>query len=135
MFFITRREKRIFSFHEFSKNVIARYNAEEVYNYTNEWAKEFDPELAELLKNKEYGLKVFGIERDNSAKPRKDLAKWSEVKDSIIYMYRKPSEFDYDKISGETLKNVIKEYISVYDESDDKQTWFNKMKDVAEKCG
>ena len=118
-----------------SKNVIARYNAEEVYNYTNEWAKEFDPELAELLKNKEYGLKVFGIERDNSAKPRKDLAKWSEVKDSIIYMYRKPSEFDYDKISGETLKNVIKEYISVYDESDDKQTWFNKMKDVAEKCG
>ena len=118
-----------------SKNVIARYNAEEVYNYTNEWAKEFDPELAELLKNKEYGLKVFGIERDNSAKPRKDLAKWSEVKDSIIYMYRKPSEFDYDKISGENLKNVIKEYISVYDESDDKQTWFNKMKDVAEKCG
>jgi len=33
------------------------------------------------------------------------------------------------------MKKVVKEYLEVYSPDDDKDTWFNKMKDVAEKCG
>ena len=118
-----------------SKNVIARLNANQVYDFVKAWADCYDEELAEMLKDKEYGLKVFGIERDNSKKPRKDLAKWSDAKENIIYMYNQPKEYDYDKINGEEAKKVIAEYLKIYDISDDKDTWFNKMKDVAEKCG
>ena len=118
-----------------SKNVISRLNAEEVYNYANEWAKQYDEELAKLLEDKEYALKVFGIERTNSNKPRKDLAKWSDVKENISYMYEAPTEFDYDKITGEEAKKVVEEYAKTFNINDDKQTWFDKMKDVAEKCG
>jgi glutamyl-tRNA synthetase len=118
-----------------SKNVIARLNAKQVYDFVKAWADCYDEELAEMLKDKEYGLKVFGIERDNSKKPRKDLAKWSDAKENIIYMYNQPKEYDYDKINGDEAKKVIAEYLKVYDISDDKDTWFNKMKDVAEKCG
>lgn len=118
-----------------SKNVIARLNAKQVYDFVKAWADCYDEELAEMLKDKEYGLKVFGIERDNSKKPRKDLAKWSDAKENIIYMYNQPKEYDYDKINGEEAKKVIAEYLKIYDISDDKDTWFNKMKDVAEKCG
>ena len=118
-----------------SKNVIARYSAEQVYSFANEWAKQYDEELAQMLSDKEYGLKVFGIERENSKKPRKDLAKWSDVKENIIYMYNKPESYDFDKINGEEVIKVIKEYINVYNSNDDKETWFSKMKDVAEKCG
>ena len=118
-----------------SKNVIARYSAEQVYSFANEWAKQYDEELAQMLSDKEYGLKVFGIERENSKKPRKDLSKWSDVKENIIYMYNKPESYDFDKINGEEAIKVIKEYINVYNSNDDKETWFNKMKDVAEKCG
>lgn len=118
-----------------SKNVVSRLTAEEVYNYSYEWAKLYDADLLKLLEDKEYALKVLGIERNKSNKPRKDLAKWSDVKENIIYMYESPTEFDYDRITGEDAKKVIKEYAKTFDINDDKQTWFDKMKDVAEKCG
>ena len=118
-----------------SKNIIARYTANQVYDYVQTWANKYDNELANLLKDKEYALKVFGIERDNQKKPRKDLSKWSDVKDNIIYMYIRPTSFDFDKITGENAKKIIEEYINVYDFSDDKQVWFDKIKDVAEKMG
>ena len=50
-------------------------------------------------------------------------------------MYEKPTEFDFDKISKEDAKKVIEEYLKLYNENDDKETWFNKIKDTAEKCG
>ena len=118
-----------------SKNVIAKYSARQVYDYVNAWAKQYDNELAKMLENEEYALKVFGIERENSKKPRKDLSKWDEVKESIRYMYEEPTNYDFDKIAGEDAKKVIDEYIKVYDYNDDKQTWFDKIKDVAEKLG
>ena len=118
-----------------SKNVIAKYSARQVYDYVNAWAKQYDEELAKMLENEEYALKVLGIERENSKKPRKDLSKWSEVKENIIYMYEEPTNYDFDKISGEDAKKVIEEYSKVYDYNDDKQTWFDKIKDVAEKLG
>ena len=118
-----------------SKNVIAKYSARQVYDYVNSWAKQYDEELAKMLENEEYALKVFGIERENSKKPRKDLSKWAEVKESIRYMYEEPTNYDFDKITGEDAKKVIEEYSKVYDYNDDKQAWFDKIKDVAEKLG
>jgi glutamyl-tRNA synthetase len=117
-----------------SKGVISRYSAEKVYDESYKWASKHDAELKKMLDDKDYSLKVLGIERGNQ-KPRKDIAKWSDVKDNIIYMYEEPKEFDYDKIIGDDAKKVIEEYSKVYDINDDKETWFNKIKDVAEKCG
>ena len=68
-----------------SKNVISKYSKERIFEEVSDWAKRYDEELAKLLENKEYSLKIFGIERGNN-KPRKDIAKWSDVKNSIIYI-------------------------------------------------
>ena len=123
-----------------SKTVISKYTAEEVYTAALEWAKEYDSELAEMLSDKEYSLKVLGIERGN-VKPRKDIAKWSDIKNIIYYMYDdkfdKNGEFEYQKI---TDKNEIEQIVNIYfekyyNENDDKQTWFNKIKDLAEEMG
>ena len=65
-----------------SKNVISKYSAEKVYEEAYSWASRFDQELKEMLDDKEYSLQVLGIERGN-AKPRKDIAKWSDIKNSI----------------------------------------------------
>ncbi len=123
-----------------SKNVISRFSAEKVYNETLKWAKSYDEELAEMLSDKEYSLKVLGIERGNQ-KPRKDIAKWSDVKYIISYMY--PNKFDenteseYQKVTDkDEIEKIVKTYFEkYYDENDDKQTWFNKMKDLAEEMG
>lgn len=123
-----------------SKNIISRYSAEEVYDKVYNWAKEYDEELAKMMEDKEYTLKVLGIERGN-AKPRKDISKWSDVKDSIIYMYEDKFydtvEYNFGKISDkEEISKILKLYIEkFYDSLDDKETWFNKIKDLAESIG
>ena len=101
-----------------------------------------DAELAEMLKaDKEYALKIFGIERGNK-KPRKDIAKWSDVKNEISYMYDEKFyaqnvNYEYQKISdSDKIKTILDEYINNYfDENDDKQEWFNKIKELAGKLG
>ena len=124
-----------------SKNVISKFSSEKIYEESLNWAKKYDKELEKLLiENKEYSLKILGIERGN-VKPRKDIAKWSEVKNTIIYMYddefTKNTNYEFQKINEEKqIKKIITEYLNNYfDISDDKQTWFNKMKDLSEKLG
>ena len=35
----------------------------------------------------------------------------------------------------EEIKNILNSYIEIYNESDDKETWFNKIKDLSEELG
>lgn len=123
-----------------SKNVISKYSAERVYNEASKWAEKYDSELTRMLEDKDYALKVLGIERGNS-KPRKDISKWSDLKDNIIYMYDDKfdeiPEYLFGTISDENeISKIVKLYVEkYYDETDDKQTWFNKIKDLAEELG
>ena len=127
---------------DIGKTVISKMTAEDVYEKALEWAKEYDNELADLLKDKEYALKVFGIERGNK-KPRKDIAKWSDVKENISYMYdsefyNNVQEYPYQPaiLNKEDISKILDLYIEkYYDENDDKQTWFNKIKEVAGEMG
>ena len=48
-----------------------------------------------------------------------------------------PSEYEWMKINDlEEVKNILNTYINeYYDENDDKDTWFSKIKEVTEKMG
>ena len=124
-----------------SKNTIATFTAEKVYEDGLEWAEEFDKDLAELMKKyKDFTINILNIERTGT-KIRKDIAKWSELRENLEYLYdevffTKEHEDEWQNITDkEEIKKIITEYLSVYDENDDKDTWFNKVKDVAEKFG
>ncbi len=125
-----------------SKIVISKYTANQVYEEALEWAKKHDEELARIMEeNKEYTLKVLGIERGNK-KPRKDIAKWEDVKENIEYMYdelfeSKPRSYEYQVISDkEKIKEILDLYISkYYNENDDKDQWFNSIKELAGSLG
>ena len=126
---------------DIGKTVISKMTAEEVYENSLNWAKKYDKELEELLQDKEYSLKVFGIERGNK-KPRKDISKWSDVKNSIVYMFdnkflNENVVYEYVKINNkEEINKILQAYINeFFDINDEKDTWFNKIKDLAEKCG
>ena len=126
---------------DISKTVISKYTAEQIYDEVTNWAKTYDSELLELLQDKEYALKVFGIERGN-VKPRKDIAKWSDVKENIEYMYdeefyKQPRNYEYQKVTDKELINkILTLYMEkYYNEADDKQTWFDKIKDLSEEVG
>ena len=123
-----------------SKIVISGFTAEQVYEEALNWAKKYDNELVKLLENKEYSLKVLGIERGNK-KPRKDIAKWSDVKNEIEYMYdeefnEKEQNYEWQVINDkEKIKEILTEYLKVYSEEHDKQEWFDTIKTLAGKLG
>lgn len=124
-----------------AKTVISRMTAEDIYQETLTWAKIHDQSLVDLLADKEYALQIFGIERGNK-KPRKDISKWSDVKENIDYMYdelfeQNQDEYPYQVIQDpEKIRQILSLYAEkYYDENDDKQTWFNKIKALAGEMG
>ena len=124
-----------------SKNVISKFTAEKIYNEALRWAQRYDKELEKMFtENKEYTIRILNIERGGN-KPRKDISKWSEIKYSIEYMYddifEKNTKYEFQKITDkEEIESILKRYIkNHFNINDDKQIWFNKMKDLAEEEG
>ena len=123
-----------------SKNYISRLTAEEVYDLALDYAKTYDQEFANLLeKYKEYSINIFNIERVQK-KPRKDIAYFGDVKNQTWYMYDelfKPENYEWQNITDkEEKEKILNMYLDeYYDSNDDKDAWFNKMKDLAEKLG
>ena len=123
---------------DISKNVISTMSADEVFNQSYKWAKEFDTELAALYeKDTDYAKAVLNIDRGNK-KPRKDIAKWSDIPDYISYMYDETFEECYD-LTGNATPELAVEALTLYKDvfsiDDDKDTWFEKIKSICEPVG
>ena len=124
-----------------SKNYISRLKASEVYDALVDYTSEFDREFYELLtKYKEYSTAILNIEREQK-KPRKDYSSYSEIRNSVWYMYdelfdKEEKNYEYQNISNqEEIANILNEYLEIYDEKDDKEEWFNKIKLLCDKLG
>ena len=123
-----------------SKNYLSRLTKEEMYNKTLEYTKEYDKDFYEILsKYPDYTKEILNIEREQK-KPRKDYAKYSDVKNGIWYMYDELFEnknYEWQNITDkDEIKTILNTYIDeYYDENDDKDTWFSKMQDLANKLG
>ena len=124
-----------------SKNYLSKLKAYEVFEGLSVWAKEFDLEFANILeKYKDYSIAVLNIEREQK-KPRKDFESFSSIKKNIWYMYDEyfigDLNYDFGKIQDKNdIKEILSTYITKYfDENDDKETWFNKIKDLTNELG
>lgn len=121
-----------------SKNVISMMRAEEVFALSYEWAKEFNETLAALYaKDESYATAILNIDRGNK-KPRKDIAKWSDIQDYISYMYDETFEKKYELCGNATPQlavEVLELYKDRFDTNDDKDNWFGKIKDICEPVG
>ena len=124
-----------------SRNYISRLKAYEVYERALKHAKEFDNEFYELLtKYKDYCVNMFNIEREQK-KPRKDYAMFSEIKGYTWYMFDElftgDINYEFQSINDlEEIKNILKVYLEkYYNEDDDEQTWFERLKDLSEELG
>ena len=124
-----------------SKNTIANFTAEEVYNQGLEWAEEYDEELASLMKAyAEFTKGILNIERTGT-KVRKDISKWADLRENLEYLYdeiffNKEHEDEWQNVTDKAeIKNIVTEYLKMYDVNDDKDTWFGKVKDLSEKFG
>lgn len=128
----------IVKLNDVSKDVICKMKPEVVYDYYTTWAKEFDTEMFELVtSNEELSKKVFNIDKEGP-KPRKDFAKWSDVKEKIFYffdeLFDKETEKEVELPKGvtlETAKTIIEAYGEKYNFNTNAETWFEELKQIA----
>ena len=117
-----------------SKNFISRLSAEELYNRTVNYLKEYNKEFYTIFsRNPEYTKQVLNIEREQK-KPRKDIGKYSDVYNETCYMYDEcfnPNYTDYI-FDGNMYLDYITNYFNI---NDDKNTWFEKITTISEKYG
>lgn len=121
-----------------SKNVISTMKAETIYERLTEWAKNYDEDFYALLtRDKDYAVNILNIDRE-VPKPRKDIAKWNEVKDYISYFYGELYAPDHtlpQNINRQDAADILEAYLKVVDTDDDKDTWFAKIKALCEPLG
>ncbi|MBQ7740187.1 MAG: glutamate--tRNA ligase [Eubacterium sp.] len=121
-----------------SKNVICKMPAKKVFDLSYEWAKEYNPALASLYeKDTERATAILNIDRENK-KPRKDIAKWSDIPEYISYMYDETFEPCYELTGNATpalALKVLEKYIEKVNLNDDKDAWFTRMKDICPLVG
>lgn len=121
-----------------SKTYFSRKSGEEVFEETLKYTEKFDKEYYDLLiSNKDYMIKFLNIEKDGP-RPRKDIAKYSDVKEEFSYaidsIFKKEnySKYDGDKTYD---TNLISEYIKTANLECSNEEWFNNIKTFASNHG
>ena len=124
---------------DISKNMISKMTKEELYEKSLDWAKTYSKSLEELInRDPDYYKEIINIERQQE-KPRKDIAKYSDIENLIWYMYdelfekmEKNYEFNGITDKDEILK-IMNTYVNeYYNEEDEQQEWFEKIKDLSD---
>ncbi len=122
---------------DISKNVISKRKADEVLADVLAWAGEFDPDFYRTLSaDPDYARQILAIDRD-VPKPRKDIAKWSDVKDYVAYFYdgfQNAYPFP-ETVAREDIVTLLEAYKAVYDPADDRSAWFEKIKQICPLAG
>lgn len=135
-----------------NNDYLSRISTEQLFDESLEWAKKFNPKLAELMNlDVEYTKSALNIERHTEKDPKrfstfKDVdnqlsfffdSKYDElIKDVKLKIknwdenFQKISELDMSVVS-----KFIDEYVSVLDFNMTLEDWFNQLKEVWKKYG
>ncbi len=125
-----------------SRNIISKMTKDEVYENLYNWAEEYNKDFASIIsKDISYTKSILNIEREQK-KPRKDYAYYSDIENQIWYMFpelfdKHEKVYEWGKISNiSDINEILNEYFTnYYSKEDDKDTWFNKVKELSDKIG
>jgi glutamyl-tRNA synthetase len=128
---------------DISKNIIATYTADYIYEQVVNWATKYDAPLAALITERpDYTKSIFNIERLDAKKVRKDLAKWSEVRQEIAFFFDELFSLTTEEVKAKLVgwdltlvAQLVQEFLATYNRSDSAEIWFEKVKDIARAHG
>ena len=107
---------------DIAKNVWARYSHAEIVKAFNAWQWQSLPNLTPTIKTRIEAM--LGVERGGE-RPRKDLVKFADLPELYSYLW------DQITVDAELDGALLKQYATVYDANDDKDTWWQKIKAMA----
>ncbi|MDE5615967.1 MAG: hypothetical protein K2I81_03995 [Alphaproteobacteria bacterium] len=116
-----------------AKEFIATLSVDDLTARTAAWADEYgEAHHKAQVANREYLAAVLGMERDNPKRIRKDFITWRQTLDTVAFFWDElfvpNNEFEYNH-------DALREFLNVYDPSDDKDAWWAKIVAIAEKIG
>lgn len=120
-----------------SKDVLSKMTADKVNALAVEWAVKYDSDFYEkLTAAPDYAKQILAIGRGGK-KPRKDFAVFSELKPYMAFFYDDwfRIESDMPAFDKAEIVAILRDYATLYSESDDQTAWFDKVRALAEKHG
>ena len=123
-----------------SKNYISKLKASKLYEDACIYLNQYDKDFYNIFtKDEDYSISILNIEREQK-KPRKDIGAYSDIKNNTWYMYDELfNNFEYEWVNIpniDEIKLIVNTYFKeYYDINDDKETWFNKVKELCDKLG
>ncbi|MCL2023920.1 MAG: glutamate--tRNA ligase [Oscillospiraceae bacterium] len=120
-----------------SKGVIAALSGGDLAENILIWAREYDTEFASILQNHgDYLAQILAIDRDGAKKPRKDIAKYSEVRGYVSYFFDELFDGEFplpDSVCKEDALEILETYD--YRGDDDKDEWFGRIRQLSVALG
>ena len=116
-----------------AKEYIASLPVDTLVKSVVDWANKYGNEdNKKQVADVNYLTSVLSIERDNPKRIRKDFITWQQTLKEVSYfwdfLFVPNKEYEYNR-------DALREFLATYNATDDKDTWWNKIVAVAEKCG
>lgn len=116
-----------------AKENIAQMSVSDLVNNVIVWAKKYGDSMhIAQISDIEYLTSVLSIERDNPKRIRKDFITWKQTLNEVAYfwddLFQSNKDFDFNK-------DILDAFLSSFDISDDKDTWWNKIVEIAQRMG
>lgn len=120
---------------DISKDVLLRIPASQLAEFLRNWAKEFRPELTEILADDKL-LQILDLGRDGK-KPRKDFINAAQMFQFIQYFYEEYFTIESpmpEEVAADTSA-ILRAYLASYNHQDDQSAWFDKIRTIATDLG
>ena len=121
-----------------SREFIAQLSIDDAVQSLQEWANEYDPELAEILANNPALVRrIFAAEREPGVQ-RKDLARWDEFRARYGLYFRElfalvtdPADARFAPVKPEMVVKLLQDFADSYQHITDKDAWFQQIRSLA----
>ena len=122
---------------DISKNELSLLSAEEMFDFLKEWADEYGSEEQKgYFADRGYLLKILTLVMGiGGKKRRKDVMTARQGMELISYFFGSCKRTDAYRVDDATKKDILSEFLKTYDEKNDSQVWFSKVKEIAAKLG
>ena len=122
-----------------SREFIAQLSIEDALDGLRTWAKDYDPELAEIISaNLPLARRIFANERQPGVLQRKDLAKWAEFRGAYGLYFKElfpvvtdPSDPRFAPVKPDMVVKLANDFAGSYQHVQDKETWFEQIRRLA----
>ena len=114
-----------------AKEYIATMSVDALVKSVVDWANEYgNDDNKKQVGDVQYLTSVLAIERDNPKRIRKDFITWQQTLGEVAYfwdfLFKPNKEYGYNR-------DVLREFLATFNATDDKDTWWNKIVEIAGK--